>query len=154
MSIGTFFAVLFLLIIAVLLVGVLVLVVVDRQLRLSRETTAQATAQAADLAIRVVNETVGSIGPLVAREVGDQIRGYPMAGLEPQGDREQDLPETPSWYGQATRDDDPDDWLDPTDGRVEEPTDWSPEARVAAASEMPEVLRTGLGEGWEESNGS
>lgn len=124
-------------VIGVLLIGVLVLVVVDRQLRLSRETT----AQAGDLAVKVVSEVVEKVGPLVAREVGDQIRGYPMAAMERQEERPGDMPEEPSWYGQATRDDDPTDWDDPTDRLVEDPVDWSPEARVAAASEMPGVLR-------------
>lgn len=111
------------------------------QAKLARQTM----EQAASLAVTVASQTMKEVGPLIAREVGDQIRGYPMAAMTPvQEERVDDLPGgTPSWYGQATTEGDPTEWGDPTDGFIPDEVDWSPEARVAALSELPMELREG-----------
>lgn len=133
MSLGSFLLV----ITSLLLVGVLL----GGIIYLGGRFVGQVMRDSSALAVEVVVETVKGIGPMIAQEVGDQIRGYPMGSVPQAEEPVQQLDEVPSWFQQATAEDDERDNWDPTDLTVADPVDWSPEGRVAGMSELPVHLR-------------
>ena len=139
------------LLLAVLTILSAVYVLVTRLLALQGKLAQDVARTTSVTSVQVVKEVVAGIGPLLAREIGDQIRGYPMAQLLG-GDQNTGPDSTGGldggvdgamldWYKQATEGGSDDEFDDPTYATIGDPVDWSPEARVASVSQMPENLR-------------